>query len=246
MSRILITSTKPRIVGRLLAQRLSLRIQSGNFSLPAHLCSSPPQIRWTCTGSTAKSDSCQKNSPRPPPKTFSTAFWSSRPVWKRAMVNTLRCLVGCTLGDFSAMWYLQAVHPDLGMSAIMAISSSSTLTMNSCTWYHPPDYRLTEGMKCVVASGVTTSLLLETTLLKYGRDRLPWPAAAKTAAGMSLISMLTMEAAQNTVDYHLTGGVIQLDSPVFWSAALISMAAGLAAPLPYNYHRLKRYGRACH
>lgn len=97
-----------------------------------------------------------------------------------------------------------------------------------------------------VASGVTTSLLLETSLLRHGRDRLPWMAAAKTAAGMSMISMLTMELAQNMVDYHLTGGVVQFDSAAFWVAALVSMSAGLLAPLPYNYHRLRQYGKACH
>lgn len=53
----------------------------------------------------------------------SREFWSSRPTWRRAGVNTLRCLVGCTAGDFSAMWYLQAFHPDLGVGAIMALSS---------------------------------------------------------------------------------------------------------------------------
>lgn len=39
------------------------------------------------------------------------------------MINTLRCLVGCTVGDFSAMWYLQAAHPELGIGTVMAISS---------------------------------------------------------------------------------------------------------------------------
>jgi len=66
-----------------------------------------------------------------------------------------------------------------------------------------------------VASGLITSMILETTLRRLGRDRLPWPTAAKTATGMSLISMLTMEAAQNIVDYHLAGGIVALDSPVF-------------------------------
>lgn len=98
----------------------------------------------------------------------------------------------------------------------------------------------------VVASGVSTSLLLETTLLHYGRDRLPWIGAARTAAGMSMISMLTMELAQNVVDYHLTGGVVQFDSPAFWLAALVSMSAGFLAPLPYNYHRLRKFGKSCH
>ncbi|KAK6510936.1 hypothetical protein TWF506_010024 [Arthrobotrys conoides] len=146
-------------------------------------------------------------------------FWSSRPTWNRAMVNTFRCLVGCTAGDFSAMWYLQAFHPEIGIGSIMAVS---------------------------MATGLSTSLLLETVLLKYGRDKLPWPAAVKTAAGMSMISMLTMEMVQNMVDYHLTGGTVQFESPMFWVAAVVSMSAGFLAPLPYNYHRLRRYGRGCH
>lgn len=97
-----------------------------------------------------------------------------------------------------------------------------------------------------VASGLGTSMLLETVLLRFGRDRLAWPVAAKTAVGMSLISMLTMEAAENVVDYHLTGGAVTLDSPAFWAAAAGSMAAGFLAPLPYNYLRLRRYGKVCH
>lgn len=50
-------------------------------------------------------------------------FWSSKPIWKRASINTFRCLIGCSLGDFSALWYLQAYHPNLGIGTIMAISS---------------------------------------------------------------------------------------------------------------------------
>ncbi|CAI6089383.1 unnamed protein product [Clonostachys chloroleuca] len=117
------------------------------------------------------------------------------------------------------MWYLQAFHPELGMQAIMAIS---------------------------MASGISTSLLLETVLLRYGKDRLPWIIATKTAAGMSMISMLTMELAENAVDYSMTGGVVQFDNPAFWTAALLSIAAGFLTPLPYNYHRLRKYGKACH
>ena len=97
-----------------------------------------------------------------------------------------------------------------------------------------------------MASGISTSLLLETVLLRLGRDRLPWGAAAKTAAGMSLISMLTMEAAENAVDLHLTGGVVRFDDPAFWGAAAVSVAAGFLAPLPWNYVRLRKFGRACH
>ncbi|RDW57362.1 hypothetical protein BP5796_12812 [Coleophoma crateriformis] len=100
-------------------------------------------------------------------------------------------------------------------------------------------------MAISMVSGVTTSLLLETTLLRFGRDRLGWMIAAKTAAGMSLISMVSMELAENLVDYHLTGGTIQLDSPQFWGAAFMSVAAGFLTPLPYNYIRLRKYGHIC-
>lgn len=89
-------------------------------------------------------------------------------------------------------------------------------------------------------------MTLETVLLHLGRDKLGWAQAFKTAAGMSMISMLSMEAAQNVVDYHLTGGVVTLSDPYFWGAAGVSMAAGFLAPLPYNYIRLRRYGKACH
>ncbi|KAK8144711.1 hypothetical protein G3M48_005460 [Beauveria asiatica] len=142
----------------------------------------------------------------------SIGFWSSRATWHRASLNTLRCLVGCTTGDFSAMWLLQTHYPELGMPTIMAIS---------------------------MAAGISTSMVLETVLLRLGRDGLSWPAAAKTAAGMSLISMVTMELAENVVDYSLTGGAVAFDSPAFWLSALVSMGAGFLAPLPYNYHRLR-------
>lgn len=97
-----------------------------------------------------------------------------------------------------------------------------------------------------MASGITTSLLLETLLLRFGADKLPLDVAAKTAAGMSMISMLTMELAENAVDYHLTGGVVQMSDPAFWSAAAVSVLAGFLAPMPWNYMRLRKWGKACH
>lgn len=64
--------------------------------------------------------------------------------------------------------------------------------------------------------------------------------------GMSMVSMLAMEVAENAVDYHLTSGVVDLGGPRFWLAAVISMGAGYLAPLPYNYLRLRKFGKACH
>lgn len=97
-----------------------------------------------------------------------------------------------------------------------------------------------------VASGITTSIILETILLRRGADQLSWPMAARTAMGMSMVSMVAMELAENLVDYHLTGGQVNLADPQFWIAASLSMGVGFLAPLPYNYFRVRKHGRACH
>lgn len=70
--------------------------------------------------------------------------------------------------------------------------------------------------------------------------------AVRMAMRMSMVSMLAMEMAENLVDYHLTGGVVDVGDPKFWMAAAVSMTAGYLAPLPYNYLRLRKYGKACH
>ena len=36
--------------------------------------------------------------------------FDSPKVWKRAAYNTTRCLVGCSLGDFTMMFYLQVLQ----------------------------------------------------------------------------------------------------------------------------------------
>jgi Domain of unknown function (DUF4396) len=97
-----------------------------------------------------------------------------------------------------------------------------------------------------VTAGITTSLLLETLLLHLGRDRMLWRPAFRTAAGMSLVSMCAMESVENLVDFHLTAGVVAVDDPKFWVAAGVSVVAGFMAPLPYNYMRLRIYGKGCH
>ncbi|KAE9371053.1 hypothetical protein N431DRAFT_441097 [Stipitochalara longipes BDJ] len=177
-----------------------------------------PVSALTAFARLTSNQSCTR-SPKKSVSTFSPQFWSSSLLWKRAGVNTLRCLVGCTLGDFSMMWFLQSQHPGLGIYTIMGLS---------------------------MASGIASSMSLETLLLRYGIDRLGWRAAVTTAAGMSLVSMLSMEAVENIVDYHLMAGVVDFSDPKFWAAAAVSSCAGFLAPLPYNYIRLRKYGRACH
>ncbi|KAI9024442.1 hypothetical protein CLU79DRAFT_700636 [Phycomyces nitens] len=152
------------------------------------------------------------------PKVGSLGFWSDPLVWERTRLNTLRCLVGCTMGDFSAMWYMQLNHPE--MSPVV------------CT-----------GL--AMAAGLSTSLALETVLLRRSLG-VSVQAAFKTAMGMSFASMCAMELAENAVDWHLTGGQVAFDDPHFWMAAIASMAAGYIVPLPFNYWRLKALGKACH
>ena len=89
-------------------------------------------------------------------------------------------------------------------------------------------------------------MALETLMLRYGRDSLSWKAARNTATGMSMISMIAMEAAENVVDYTLTGGSVDLASLSFWMSAGCATIAGFLFPLPYNYFRLRRYGSSCH
>jgi hypothetical protein len=97
-----------------------------------------------------------------------------------------------------------------------------------------------------VTAGITTSILLETTLLRLGKDQLAWIAALRTACGMSLVSMLAMELTENLVTLRLVDGSMSLSDPSFWAVTGLSMCAGFVAPLPYNYWRLKALGRACH
>ena len=65
--------------------------------------------------------------------------------------------------------------------------------------------------------------------------------AFRVAIGMSLISMISMEAAMNSVDWIIMGG-----AKLVWWVIPIMLLAGFLTPWPYNYWRLKKYGMACH
>ena len=79
-----------------------------------------------------------------------------------------------------------------------------------------------------------------------GVERMPVPVAARTAAQMSLLSMLAMEGAENAVDLALTGGALAPGELWWWACLAPSVAAGFLVPLPYNYYMLKKYNRSCH
>ena len=144
-------------------------------------------------------------------KPVSPFSWTCRHTWRRSAINTLWCLAGCSIGDFSTILFFQ-------MTAIVW----STLSI----------------MVLAMVNGVLTSIALETVVLS---KQMSLGSAFKTACGMSLISMLAMEAAMNAVDVAVTGGA----TLTFWVIPLM-LLVGFLTPLPYNYWRLKALGIACH
>ena len=93
-------------------------------------------------------------------------------------------------------------------------------------------------MSLAIFNGLLTSIILETIILTR---QMAFTIALKTALGMSLLSMISMEVAMNMTDYMLTGG-----ATLTWWVMPIMLVAGFVTPLPYNYWRLKVLGKACH
>ena len=138
--------------------------------------------------------------------------WSCKHTWKLSANNTKWCLIGCAIGDFGTIAYFQ-------------FSAASASTLVIFLW--------------ATLNGIITSILLETYLLVSQKMQLS--QAFKTAVGMSLISMISMEIAMNLTDYFITGGAVFV-----WWVVPIALFFGFITPWPYNYWRLKKLGKACH
>jgi hypothetical protein len=121
------------------------------------------------------------------------------------------CLIGCSIGDFGTIAFFQFTGIGWPVLTIMALA---------------------------IVNGLLTSILLETIILAR---QMALKLAFKTAIGMSLISMVSMEAAMNITDVMLTGGAM-----LTWWVIPFMLYAGFITPLPYNYWRLKALGKACH
>jgi len=93
-------------------------------------------------------------------------------------------------------------------------------------------------MALAMINGLLTSIGLETLILA---KQMILKEAFKVAIGMSLISMISMEAAMNIVDLLMTGGAV-----LTWEVMPLMLFAGFITPWPYNYWRLKKFGKACH
>ena len=139
--------------------------------------------------------------------------WKCKHTWKRASVNTLWCLLGCSIGDFGTIYFFQVTG-------------------------NPWDFSVLLIMSLAIMNGLITSIMLETYILSR---QMILKEAFRVAIGMSLISMIAMEAAMNITDVILTGGAM-----LTWWVIPFMLLAGFITPLPYNYYRLKKYGKACH
>ncbi len=109
---------------------------------------------------------------------FSSISWNCKSTWKKAKINTLWCLLGCSIGDFGTIFFFQYTSYSLPVEQIMILA---------------------------IINGLITSIILETIILSFSQSFL---SAFKTAIGMSLISMIGMEIAMNLVDYLITGGAM--------------------------------------
>ena len=142
----------------------------------------------------------------------STFLWACKHTWKRSAKNTGWCLLGCAIGDFGTILFFQLTKIPFPLLGIMILA---------------------------IINGLITSIILETIILI--RQGFSFNGAVKTASGMSLISMLSMEIMMNSTDYILTGGAI-----LTWWVVPIMLIVGFLTPWPYNYWRLKKYGINCH
>ena len=137
--------------------------------------------------------------------------WKCKHTWRRASVNTLWCLLGCSIGDFGTIYFFQITGIAFPVTGIMILA---------------------------IINGLITSIMLETFILSR---QMVLRLAFKTAIGMSMISMISMEISMNVVDVLITGGAV-----LVWWVLPIMLLAGFITPLPYNYYRLKKFGQACH
>ena len=142
----------------------------------------------------------------------STLDWTCKHTWKTSAKNTMWCVTGCAIGDFGTILFFQLTQIPFPLMGIMILA---------------------------IINGLITSIILETFILL--RQNFPLINALKTASGMSLISMISMEIMMNLTDYLLTGGAM-----LTWWVIPIMLIVGFLTPWPYNYWRLKKFGIACH
>ncbi len=145
--------------------------------------------------------------------------WNDGAVWKQSAHNTKWCLIGCSIGEFGTLAYYS-------YSGI-----TSELEIYSNMWYF---YAILP-----LINGLATSVMLETIIMMKGQ--MDFRSALSTALGMSFISMLMMEIAMEITDLLFTNGQLGMNM----IAIPFMLVVGFLTPWPYNYWRLKKFGKAC-
>ena len=98
--------------------------------------------------------------------------WSCKKTWKTSAKNTMWCVIGCSIGDFGTILFFQLTQIPFPLLSIMLLA---------------------------IFNGLISSIMLETFILI--KQNFSFINALKTASGMSLISMISMEVMMNLTDY---------------------------------------------
>ena len=70
----------------------------------------------------------------------SSISWTCKSTWKKAKINTLWCLLGCSIGDFGTILFFQYTSYNLPVEQIMVLA---------------------------IINGLITSIILETIILSF-------------------------------------------------------------------------------
>ena len=111
---------------------------------------------------------------------ISSISWNCKHTWMSSAYNTMWCLIGCSIGDFSTIFYFQSIDHSLSIYIVMLIA---------------------------IINGLITSIILEILILIKQMNFL---TAFNVAIKMSFISMIAMEVAMNIVDLIFSDGIITI------------------------------------
>ena len=138
-------------------------------------------------------------------------MWTCIHTWKKSSINTLWCLFGCSIGDLGTIYFFQNSQYEISTMEVMLLA---------------------------MLNGLITSFTIEVIVLLKSMSV---KNAVKTAFGMSIVSMISMEIAMNYTDVILNGAAI-----INLKSLPLVLLAGFIVPLPYNYWKLKTTGISCH
>lgn len=156
-------------------------------------------------------------------------------------VTTDKCCPSSQINqDNSFHWHDVLVWSQSAKNTLWCLLGCMIGDFGTIFWFqtYSPETPALIVMSLAMVCGILTSIALETILLLR---QMSFSYAFKTAIGMSLVSMVAMESAMNLTDYALVGEA----RLVGWVIPLMLLAGFLTA-WPYNYWRLKKFGKACH